>query len=493
MSGGDADQKSSSFISALYRWSISNDTPSTDPYGTTGDDDVGLQRSQGQDHTVTRTYRMDHYPKDCPPLRVRWFYAVDSPKRKPVLLGYNSEDSKPLPLPKKFVPFSVGDSQSIETAFQGLIYPGCDKETPRAGANDEDPRLVPVNEDYLFDVDVQCRELKPAYWNGPVYEVRRGTWFIQEGSTLKPCEENLATQLEQGFLKTRPWRTQTSSAHQETARNSDLQHPNDPTTASANAHSDSYPSLPATSTGAPHASATAGHNLSLRLFGVYMNSIVTYQDASAAWLTSDDFVSRMSTTVYQKFGGVAGTKVIRGFTDLVKGGREEELAGAGDAAGRKHARWKKTHRHRPRTAAGIQQKPETFPQIPDQCRRQTDEEEEDHPAKTTLERQMSSLAGEPQDMADLEEQARRQAEKEMEDSGEIASEDRERQVDHLVLVVHGIGQRLGLRLESVNFVHDVNSLRKTMKSVYKASPGLQTLNSSFADSKKNCRVQVLPV
>jgi hypothetical protein len=31
---------------------------------------------------------------------------------------------------------------------------------------------------------------------GPVYEVRRGTWFIQDGSSLKPCEENLATQLE---------------------------------------------------------------------------------------------------------------------------------------------------------------------------------------------------------------------------------------------------------------------------------------------------------
>ena len=38
---------------------------------------------------------------------------------------------------------------------------------------------VPVNEDFLFDVDIEKRELAPTYWLGPVYEVRRGTWFFQ--------------------------------------------------------------------------------------------------------------------------------------------------------------------------------------------------------------------------------------------------------------------------------------------------------------------------
>lgn len=36
---------------------------------------------------------------------------------------------------------------------------------------------VPVNEDFLFDVDIEKRELAPVYWLGPIYEVRRGTWF----------------------------------------------------------------------------------------------------------------------------------------------------------------------------------------------------------------------------------------------------------------------------------------------------------------------------
>lgn len=38
---------------------------------------------------------------------------------------------------------------------------------------------IPVNEDYLFDVDIRKRELAPVYWLGPAYDVRRGTWFYQ--------------------------------------------------------------------------------------------------------------------------------------------------------------------------------------------------------------------------------------------------------------------------------------------------------------------------
>ena len=54
-------------------------------------------------------------------------------------------------------------------------------------------------------------------------------------------------------------------------------------------------------------------------------------------------------------------------------------------------------------------------------------------------------------------------------------------------------QRLGLRMESINFIHDVNVLRKTLKSVYDASPDLQALNAEVDRLPKNCRVQVLPV
>ena len=435
---------------------------------------------------------------------------MDSPKRKP-----NSGASTPLPSPKKFVPFSFGDSQSIEAAFQAFYDPDNEsrKTTPVGeepfGTADDHPPLVPVNEDYLFDVDIEQRELRPAYWIGPAYEVRRGTWFIQEGSTFKPCEENLATQLEEGFLKARPWRleytqeTQIRPGHVTTKSNER----NEPSH-SSDANIDSGTPSPSPSsppdnarlheTAAEARPSSAGDLQSQRLFGTYMNSIVTYHDASTAWLTADDFMSRVSTTVYQKFGGVAGTKVTRGFNEAKKA--KEPVDATKDTADRRRSDRRTTspssHYTNRETSADVEQKPASSPSIQQDSRdrlRKSQDVEDDGPPRTTLERQMSSLAGEPQNMADLEEQARKQEEQEMEDSREIDGEDRERQIDHLVLVTHGIGQRLGLRIESVNFVHDVNCLRKTLKSVYKASPGLQALNSSFADSKKNCRVQVLPV
>lgn len=48
-------------------------------------------------------------------------------------------------------------------------------------------------------------------------------------------------------------------------------------------------------------------------------------------------------------------------------------------------------------------------------------------------------------------------------------------------------------MESVNFIHDVNVLRKTLKNVYNKSPDLQSLNNEVDKLPKNCRVQVLPV
>lgn len=49
------------------------------------------------------------------------------------------------------------------------------------------------------------------------------------------------------------------------------------------------------------------------------------------------------------------------------------------------------------------------------------------------------------------------------------------------------------RTESVNFVHDVNVLRQTLKTVYENSADLQALNAEIDKLPKNCRVQVLPI
>lgn len=457
-----------------------------------------LQRSKGEDHIVSHRHRLSlrFYPKDCPPLKVRWFYAVDSPKRKPTLSDQRGRSAKPLPLPKKFVPFSVKDSQSVEVAFQKLSEIEAEREDVKyahpTGRVQGSSMKIAVNEDYLFDVDIEKRELGPAYWEGPVYEVRRGTWFFQEGSTLKPCNETLATQLEEGYLKVKPWRfdeSQESSIRQST---SSAKHEHDKLGTKRNFTPDPS-SLRSTETDVSRGRAEkAGHSTTIpsnespsyRLFGAYMNSIVTYQDPATALLTNDDFMSRVSTTVYQTLGGIPGTRVVRGFTEAKK---QKENSDTRDFPEQKSFENPSLNITK-KSSTNLLHKRESEASKPDQ-----NENNSEQSPRSTLERQMSSLAGEPQNAAELEEQARKQEEKEMEDSREVENEDRERTVDHLILVTHGIGQRLGLRLESINFIHDVNVLRKTMKSVYKASPDLQALNSAYPDHATNCRIQVLPV
>ena len=45
----------------------------------------------------------------------------------------------------------------------------------------------------------------------------------------------------------------------------------------------------------------------------------------------------------------------------------------------------------------------------------------------------------------------------------------------------------------MNFVHDVNVLRQTLKTVYEGSADLQALNSEIDALPKNCRIQVIPI
>lgn len=45
------------------------------------------------------------------------------------------------------------------------------KESKESGAS---KFKVPVHEDFLFEVDIEKRELNPVYWLGPTYEIRRG-------------------------------------------------------------------------------------------------------------------------------------------------------------------------------------------------------------------------------------------------------------------------------------------------------------------------------
>ncbi|CAK3906654.1 related to phosphatidic acid-preferring phospholipase A1, contains DDHD domain [Lecanosticta acicola] len=507
-----------SYLSKLSPWSRS---PSIMPSkGKEGEPSAApLQEQKGADHIVSHRHRISlkQYPKDCPHLRPQWFHAVDVPKRRPHPAG-EIKDEKPVGIPKKYAAFSTRDSKAIEAAFQKLLeeedsvgkskfeqqrgskpHPRSDRK-PNTTLEEEDARgkiKVPVNEDYLFDVDVEQRELAPAYWLGPVYDVRRGTWFYQDGSTQRPCDENLSMQLEEGYLKLRPWRFASTQATQTKPRSASNPKGRPASWAPGNEsatsphpvsakHSSSdlrkqagddsrQPVQVSANDSSPNDQSQNTH----RLFGAHMNSVVTYQDATTAWLLTDDFMARMNYTMYQRFAGgghFGGLKLTRGYINPTKKTNAKDDKSVDDKQ-------------------PVQEAEQQIKELEEQANRPSTSETK----RQTLQRHMSSLledaTGETQDEAKQDEELRKRDEREIEDDyRDTEGEDQGREIEHLILVTHGIGQRLGLRLESVNFVHDVNTLRKTLKAVYADSPDLRALNAELGESETvNSRVQVLPI
>ena len=388
----------------------------------------------------------------------------------------SQEDSKPLPPPKKFVTFSEHDSKTIENEFQKLAD---EYDDPCKEHFNEDNKMstsassagriantsmneatldenaggkvrVPVHEDFLFDVDIERRELSPVYWLGPIYEVRRGSWFYQEGTTLRPCDENLAGQLEEGYLKVKPFRYPKAPEKPTTKAGNDAKSlalsgafgsrdkfesgKVTPKASIENLRAANQQSLDDATAALKDAPPPTPHQPQThRLFGTYMNSIVTYQDATIAWLSADSIMSRVSSTVYQKFAGggyLGGVKIVRGYTEP---GKVKET--------------EKTPPTPPSAAARPTNLPPTL-QL-DERQQKLLKRRSAPPITNSAER----LGSEPESImhndnnADTEVEAvRRRDEKEIQDDyKDREGENQGREIEHLILVTHGIGQRLGMR------------------------------------------------
>ncbi|KAI4109172.1 MAG: hypothetical protein LQ345_007074, partial [Seirophora villosa] len=506
---------------------IRSSTPKPGQPKDDGSGPLASNLQQGNDRTLRSRFRFSlrHYPSDCPPAQIKWYYAVDVPKRRPLPLEQPPKEA-PATNPKKYVAFSLRDSRAIESAFRRLVEEddvasqdgshtgdvatltlgkaktvagavhtenaalGGDADIPRLG-----PTKVPVNEDFLFDVDIEKRELAPAYWFGPIYDVRRGSWFHQEGSNLRPCDENLANQLEEGFLKIKPWRQKTDTQIPPESRiappESDPRDRGgdmaflDGSTASKPSSKSSAEDLK-TKPNSKDASTPTQNNFQLqtqRLFGAYMNSVVTYQDEKTAWILTDDLLSRMSH--------LGGAKVVRGFTESSKLKDRRPDAAQTVEDGKLKAQKRKSAPAVIDTVIAANASAEELNKDPS-----SEKDVQQESKLAALERQMSDIVSspEPEDPAKQDEQARKGDEDEIEqDYKEADGDDPGREIEHLILITHGIGQRLGLRMENLNFIRDVNKLRKTLKTVYEASPDLQALNNELEKLPKNCRIQVLPV
>jgi hypothetical protein len=90
--------------------------------------------------------------------------------------------------------FSEIDSQLLEIKYQSLLD----------NKDDEDDVLtLSIGDDGLFGVNVKTFEWGPIYWDGPIYEVRRGIWFEPKGAggIYIPFNHNVTKQIEDGFKK----------------------------------------------------------------------------------------------------------------------------------------------------------------------------------------------------------------------------------------------------------------------------------------------------
>lgn len=220
-----------------------------------------------------------------------------------------------------------------------------------------------------------------------------------------------------------------------------------------------------------------------RLFGAHLNSFIVFADINTAYLLTDDFYGKLSATVWQRITAgthMGGTKIVRGFTETAKvpeKKNEKEIRSATPPPS-----------ERGRTSAIDEDKRNRRKSMPPPATSTPVKEEKRDLSRAALERKMSTYGADTEmqeEMLEAEMKEDYRADQEGDEQG--------REIEHLILVTHGIGQKLGLRTESVNFVHDVNVFRKSLKGVYGHSPDLQVLNSETESKTKNCRVQCLPV
>ncbi|KAF9167640.1 hypothetical protein DFQ26_003796 [Actinomortierella ambigua] len=395
-------------------------------------DDEGQGKGQESD--------IEEKEPECPPEPVRWFHSVDQPLTKPNEIKKPGTKPAPRKAPTTWVAFNTRDSNALERAYQQLhhlIRSGAQPTSSSTGGLPLSPSLgattvapasvqhqlqgeldkevdhhrkerertvtangvntalysglvdpVLVNEDNLFEVDVATLEIKPVYWLGATYEVRRAAWFLQVDGKFVPCEANLSQQVEYGYQKHRPWIAHKAPAPALDANGKEI--------------------------------VTETPEKSWGLFGKYNSQYVVFTDAHHAWLLSDDLPSKVAKSIFTKVtmnANLGGARLIRGWDEAENQARKTE----------------EPSESKRKDMNEFQRKREAAQQLKNKTKKLTEEE------KDTI-----------QESHEIDDYANE-------------TESGDRAINHLILVIHGVGQKLGDRMEAINFIHDVNVLRRTIK------------------------------
>ncbi|KAK6458620.1 DDHD domain-containing protein [Scheffersomyces xylosifermentans] len=365
-------------------------------------------------------------------IRVKWFYATDVPLSKPEWFDYTKENDA-----KKFIPFSDYDSSQLEKRFQELGN--------SSGSSDVSP-IVEVNEDKLFQVDLNKLNIAPVYWEGPIYEVRRGTWFGSDGI---PLPSHIARAIESGYQRFKPYNFKVDNDSM------DLLKFNKDVVGQFNKIKDRL-------------EVDAKSDIKLDeepdLIELDDGQLVLFHNGTDASIFPNVIKSTLDLNVLRNFGPrkipmISITNIQRGYTDDLGESILSNIA------------------------------KEPIPKLADTF------ENEIGPFFGFLSSDSSSESG-PKETKSANNQMKDILETDYDH--DVSATTSNRDVDHLILCVHGIGQVLGDKYESVNFTHSINVLRNTMKNVYKSDDRYRHLAypgeaKKTETSSSNNRIQVLPI
>ncbi|CAI4051263.1 hypothetical protein SKDZ_15G1750 [Saccharomyces kudriavzevii ZP591] len=378
---------------------------------------------------------------------VPWFYAIDIPNSKPYLPTYKTFQS-----PKNFKPFSIDDSNRLEEARKHSLH-----------------KPVLVNEDYLFKVDLSRMELSPTYWEGPTYVVRRGVWF---DSSNQPLSGDLTSEIERlyrslHFKKASDDATTTPSVEfQDIFRlegkySIDKENENKQEKRSNDEHK----------------------NESVFKFVLFVNEQTAFLlpdldggKLQLAFLRSNlaqslPFNATMITRSYKKRSSANTSS---------KAGETPPPVADGS-----------TNSKSTSIETKLEKKVSNLFNVSDFLQLFNGNKNKDQDDAKSLEKQMEIDYNNADNNQGANASSKIKNAKHT-DTDANDSKSNRRDVDNLVLCVHGIGQTLGKKYEYVNFAHTINLLRSNMKKIYNNSEQLQSLNTA-PNYKNNCNVQVLPI
>lgn len=423
--------------------------------------------------------------------------------------------------PSQWIPFSKRDSAYLEYTFQmfhnhRLLSNPDSKlnlkttnilnifETRRLPFDEKDaldkefsPKVT-VEQDFLYEADIEKMEISPIYWQGDTFEIRRGTWFIYNKGKCTPCDINLASQVETGFKKHCKFNPPSIPSFSSSPPKNSFEVNN----AESNSHrvtdsildpklninSDDLPGISNTNDDTnddsketlsiprsisftnsknnsediiseSRSSVTSTSNFHGKygnewwpLYGPYMNQYVIFSSKSTAWLFSDI----VPTSVAKTLASMSGTKLVRGWEEA-----------------------------------------ET-----------SKEKKKDSPKKTPNRSHEHNMGFNPFDDELLQEIKAEKAElNKLENDNHLdeyfldPKTRNERKIDHLVFVVHGVGQKYGERVDSIKFIHDCSLLRNSFIMASKThdihkvhqSKLPREKRTMYADIPEGSGVQVIPV